>query len=156
MWPEFRNVSLNGKYRPMKNPLFYSILSFFGLIIFYFLTMAGLSRSWAVTLNQFKNLWLWMAAISLSFSAQVYLFLSLRKIAGETAGGRLISASATSSSLSMVACCAHHAADFLPLLGFSALSLFLVNYQKPLLILSLTLNILGILLMLRKLLASKL
>lgn len=138
-----------------KIPLIYSLLSFFGLILFYFLTMGLFSRSWAVTLAQFKVLWLWMVAISLSFSAQVYLYLSLRKVVSQGTGGRVISTSATTSTVSMVACCAHHTADFLPLLGFSALSLFLVNYQKPILTLSLTLNIIGVLFMLRKFLGAK-
>lgn len=139
----------------MKDPLIYSILSFVGLILFYFLTMGLISRSWAVTLAQFKALFLWMVAISLSFSAQVYLFLSLRKRVGGGLGGHLVTTTATTSTFSMVACCAHHATDLLPLLGLSALTLFLTNYQKPILTLSLVLNIVGFLFMLKKFLKMR-
>lgn len=134
----------------MKSPLVHSVLSFWGLLAFYFLTMGLLSRSLDGTLVQFKNLWPWMVAISLSFAAQVFLFLSLRKISTGATNGRMIAASTTTSTLSMVTCCAHHAADFLPLLGFSALSLFLVDYQKPILSLSLGINIFGALFMLKR------
>jgi len=47
----------------------------------------------------------------------------------------------------MVACCAHHLADVLPFLGLAGVSIFLVRYQIPILLLSLAINIIGIAMM---------
>ena len=135
----------------MKDPLIYSILSFVGLILFYFLTMGLISRSWAVTLAQFKALFLWMVAISLSFSAQVYLFLSLRKRVGGGLGGHLVTTTATTSTFSMVACCAHHLTDVLPLIGLSLAATFLARYQEWFLAAGIVSNLFGVGLMVRNL-----
>jgi hypothetical protein len=44
----------------------------------------------------------------------------------------------------MLACCAHHLVDVLPLVGLSAASAMLSDYRGPLLALSLGTNALGI------------
>jgi hypothetical protein len=48
----------------------------------------------------------------------------------------------------MVACCAHHLADVLPLIGFAGAALFLADYQTLFLLLGLLSNIVGIVYML--------
>jgi hypothetical protein len=45
----------------------------------------------------------------------------------------------------MLACCAHHLTDVLPLLGLSAAAAFLGAYKTPLLWLSVTVNLAGVL-----------
>jgi hypothetical protein len=52
-----------------------------------------------------------------------------------------------SGGTAMLACCAHHATDVLPFLGLSAASLLIAQYQVPILITSLVINISGILFM---------
>ena len=56
--------------------------------------------------------------------------------------------SGTTSATAMVACCLHHVADVLPVLGLSAAASFLTRYQRPFMLLGLGMNILGILIML--------
>ena len=58
-----------------------------------------------------------------------------------------IAATGGISATSMVACCAHHLVDVLPILGFSALFLFLAKYQLFFIILGITSNIIGIIFM---------
>jgi hypothetical protein len=48
----------------------------------------------------------------------------------------------------MVACCAHHVADVLPLVGLTAAATFLANWKIPFMILGLLTNGVGILVML--------
>lgn len=48
----------------------------------------------------------------------------------------------------MVACCAHHLVEILPIIGFSAAALFLSEYQQQLLIFGVLANLAGILMML--------
>jgi hypothetical protein len=48
----------------------------------------------------------------------------------------------------MVACCLHHVTDVLPVLGLSAAATFLTRYQRPFMLASLGVNLIGILVML--------
>jgi hypothetical protein len=57
-----------------------------------------------------------------------------------TSGGTSITA--------MVACCLHHVTDVLPVLGLSAAATFLTRYQRPFMLASLGVNMIGILVML--------
>jgi hypothetical protein len=43
--------------------------------------------------------------------------------------GALTGAGGATSTLAMVACCAHHVTDVLPILGLTAAAAFLVDYQ---------------------------
>jgi hypothetical protein len=56
--------------------------------------------------------------------------------------------SGASSTLAMVACCAHHAVDVLPILGLSAAAAFLAEYKKALMWVGLGTTLLGIAVML--------
>lgn len=51
------------------------------------------------------------------------------------------------SGVAMIACCAHHALDLLPILGLSAAALFLSEYQQELLIFGVVANFAGIIMM---------
>jgi len=50
--------------------------------------------------------------------------------------------------VAMVACCAHHVADVLPILGLTAAALFLAEYRIPFMIAGLGMTLLGIAFML--------
>lgn len=43
----------------------------------------------------------------------------------------------------MVACCAHHLVDLIPILGLSAATLFLSEYQEQFLIFGIVANLIG-------------
>lgn len=128
------------------------VLGTLGLVSFYFLVMLVSSRSWLVTIGQFKQLWPWITLLSLGFGFQLGLYVRLRSvITHNPSHDQVLIASGSTSSLSMVACCAHHLTDVLPFLGLSGLSLLLVNYQKPILFLSLLVNLAGTAFMIRQL-----
>ena len=92
--------------------------------------------------------------ISVGFGTQVGLFTYLkflqRAMARESVA--LAGAGTATSSISMVACCAHHVADVLPILGLSGLAVFLVDFRTPLMLLGIATNLIGIAVMLRQLL----
>lgn len=62
-------------------------------------------------------------------------------------GGKLLGAGGTSSTVAMVACCAHHVADVLPILGLTVAATFLAQYRIPFMIFGLSTTVLGIVLM---------
>lgn len=63
----------------------------------------------------------------------------------------LAGAGTATSSVSMIACCAHHLADVLPFVGLSGLAVFLVELRTPLMLLGIATNLVGVAVMLRQL-----
>lgn len=98
------------------------------------------------------NRW-YVIPIWLTFGVQAALFSILRfrlfiPIASPSHSGALMGASGGTSVTAMVACCLHHVADVLPVLGLSAAATFLTRYQRPFMLTGLGMNILGIIVML--------
>ncbi len=87
--------------------------------------------------------------IILGFGVQIALYTILRKrlfVPGMNTGssGALTGASGTTSTLAMVACCAHHVTDVLPILGLTAAATFLANYQTAFMLVGLGTTLVGI------------
>lgn len=96
---------------------------------------------------------LFVGLISAGFGAQIGLFTYMRLLQRALARESLAltGAGTATSSISMVACCAHHLADVLPIIGLSGLAVFLVEFRTPLMLLGLATNSAGIAVMLRQL-----
>lgn len=91
--------------------------------------------------------------IILGFGVQSSLYIILKKqlfipIAQTGASGAMTGASGGVSTAAMVACCAHHVADVLPILGLTAAAAFLAEYRIAFMVVGLGMTILGILVML--------
>ena len=91
--------------------------------------------------------------IILGFGVQIALYTILRKrlfvpVMNTGSTGALTGASGTTSTLAMVACCAHHVADVLPILGLTAAATFLANYQTAFMLVGLGTTLVGITVML--------
>ena len=132
----------------MRKAVVYGILAGAGLLVLYLLVM-GLASGY--TARQLINFKFWIAALVLGFGIQVGLFSYLRNCREETAAGkRTVAAGAGTSTVAMLACCAHHISDVLPFLGLSVLSLTLSKYQAWFLGLGVASNLVGIFLMLQQ------
>ena len=96
---------------------------------------------------------LFVGLIGAGFGTQVGLFVYLRLVQRAMARESIAFAGAgtATSSVSMVACCAHHLADVLPIVGLSGLAVFLVEFRTPLMLLGIATNLMGIVVMLRQL-----
>lgn len=121
-----------------------------GLLIIYF-GVLGLSESLGYAAYQFSEMWYWLLLLAAGFGTQVGLHVHIKralhkKNAAATAG---VAASGGVSTLAMVACCAHHLADILPILGLSAAAVFLVQYQLPLILFGVFSNLAGVIMMLK-------
>ena len=122
-----------------------------GLFLFYSLTMRLLAGSWDAAWWQFKELWFLMLPLIAGFGVQIGLF-SYIKFLSHSVNNEMMAASSATSTIGMVACCAHHLTDVVPILGLSALSLWLVNFQIPLLAIGIVGNAAGSVYLWRKLL----
>lgn len=94
-----------------------------------------------------------VGAIALGFGTQVGLFSYVRMLQQAIARSSvaLTGAGTATSSVSMVACCAHHLADVLPIVGLSGVAVFLVDFRIPLMLLGIATNLVGIAVMVREL-----
>lgn len=117
-----------------------------GLLLVYVVTLA-LANSLEHAFTEFVRLWPWMTALVGGFAVQVGLFVYARGAARGTdaAGAGGVLASGGASTASMVACCAHHLTDVLPLVGLAGAAVFLTTYQSLFLLVGVLSNLVGLL-----------
>ena len=120
------------------------------LLIIIYLGIITLAQDWTHALQQTTELWYWVLALAGGFGIQAGLFSFIRQGIRErrAASTASVAASGSVSAGSMAACCAHHLADVLPLLGLSGVAIFLVRYQLFFIIAGVLSNIVGITIML--------
>jgi len=129
------------------------LIGILSLSSFYYLLLFAVTRDPMHPIAQFQLLQPWMSLLLLGFGIQFGLFWLLRhgfrlSLVKQHQADLVTGTGVTVSGLAMVACCAHHLVDLLPILGFSAAALFLSEYQQPLLITGVVANLFGIVLML--------
>lgn len=139
-------------------PLLVGILGSLFLSLFYFLTLFLVTKDLRHPFEQFLLNKYWLSALILGFGLQMGLFQEVRMgNHPSTAQSKMAVGAGTGlSSTAMVACCAHHLTDVLPLLGVSAASIFLAKYQTQFLALGVLANLAGIFLMARVLFKRRL
>jgi hypothetical protein len=109
----------------------WGIAAAIALALLYGVTLSllnGVAYAW----ENFSALWYWMVPLLVGFALQVGLFGYSRTLAraGVSPHATGVMASGGTSAVSMVACCAHHLADGLPLVGLAGVTLFLSSYQS--------------------------
>ena len=87
--------------------------------------------------------------ILLGFGVQAALYTVLKKrlfVPVTTTGpsGKLMGTGGATSTVAMVACCAHHVTDVLPILGLTAAATFLATYRITFMLVGLSTTLLGI------------
>ncbi len=121
-----------------------------GLVFFYFILVKLLSGSWRHPLDELLELKYWIGALVLGFGVQTGLFYHIRKVMSlKRHGGKAIAAGTGTSTLAMVACCAHHLTDVLPVIGLAGVALFLSEYKTAFIAFGIVSNAVGIVIMLR-------
>ena len=128
-------------------------LGILSLSAFYYILLLGITGDPNHPFSQFVLLQPWMSLLILGFGIQFGLFWLLRKgyrfsLSDKHDSQMAIGTSTAVSGVAMVACCAHHLVDLLPILGLSVAALFLSEYQEQLLIFGVVANIIGIAMML--------
>jgi hypothetical protein len=118
----------------------------------YFGTLSW-AQGWDYATRQFSlNRWYVLPIfVTLGIQAALYSILRFRLFIPTTSigyTGALMGTSGGTSVTAMVACCLHHVTDVLPILGLSAAAAYLTRYQRPFMLVSLGLNITGIVVML--------
>lgn len=137
-----------GKWLHVLWPMVFGLLAAFGLLVFY-LGVITLAQDWSHALQQLAEDRWFVGAIASGFGIQVGLFTFLRGLQMRTSVSG-VAASTGTSTVAMLACCAHHLTDVLPILGLSGAAVFLNVYKTPLLWVGIVMNGIGIVYLLWK------
>ena len=90
--------------------------------------------------------------IAAGFGTQIGLFVELRAVDRSHRASAAVTVAGTgTSAAAMLACCAHHVIDLLPIVGLSAAAVFLNAYKTPLFLVGIGMNIIGIVVIARQL-----
>lgn len=124
-----------------------------------YLGIVSLAESPGHALDLFWQDKAFVIPILLGFGTQVGLYTLLKKglymPMHLPAAGATTAAGGGMSTMAMVACCAHHVADVLPLVGLTAAATFLANWKIPFMVVGLLTNLIGIAIMLREILKAR-
>lgn len=128
-----------------KKHILWGSFAFILLNTFYFMILL-IFTGLRATIMEFSRIWYWLISLSFGFGVQVSLFSYVKSKLKEKANSlkKEVAVTGGISTTSMIACCAHHIAEILPLVGFSAMSIFLVKYQLIFILVGIFSNLLGI------------
>jgi hypothetical protein len=143
-YPRKLSASRRAVRRAFAQPLVSGLVAALALLGVY-LGLITLAQGWDHALEQFEiDRWFVLASAG-GFGTQVGLFVYLRALHAERAAGNVgMAASTGTSTAAMLACCAHHVSDVLPIIGVSGAAVFLGAYKTPLLWVGLVMNLAGI------------
>jgi hypothetical protein len=122
-------------------------------LMMVYLGLVSLAESPQHAVDLFWQDRLIVVPIIVGFGVQMGLYVTLKKhlfvpVAHTGPSGTLAGASGATSTMAMVACCAHHVSDVLPILGLTAATAFLAEYRIPFMLVGLGMTLVGIAVML--------
>ncbi len=126
----------------VRRPAILGIIAAAGLMVLY-LAVITLAQGWDHALQQLSDDRWFVAAIVAGFGTQVSLFAYVREMQAPISAGGMAASTGTSTT-AMLACCAHHLTEVLPILGVSGMAIFLNAYKTPLLWLGVAMNLAGV------------
>ena len=106
-----------------------------------------LVSGWNFAISQFGEFWPYIVALATGFGAQVGLYLYLKQLSQHYHDGHCVaaaSATGTTSTVAMLACCTHYLANLLPILGAAGIVSLVSQYQVQLFWIGLAFNAAGI------------
>ena len=127
-----------------------------GALLLIYLGIITLAQSVDHAIEQLAIDAVFVALIALGFGTQVALFVELRAVDRHHRASAAVTAAGTgTSAAAMLACCAHHLVDLLPLVGLSAAAVFLNAYKTPLFVIGIAMNVIGVIVIARRLKAAR-
>lgn len=122
------------------------------MALFYVVVVRGASGSWEHLAEQGRADWYYLLAIIVGFGTQVALVTELRRRHRPGSTATVPGAvGAGASTAGMIACCAHHLAELLPIIGAVSAAGFLTDYRVPFLVAGITINTIAVIVVARAL-----
>ncbi len=122
------------------------------MLVFYVVVVRLASGSWSHLGSQVRKDWYYLIAIAGGFAVQVALVAEIRhrhRVGHGTSAMAGVGAGA--STAGMVACCAHHIADLLPVVGVTSAAGFLTDYRVAFMLVGIGINTAAIVVAARRL-----
>lgn len=117
----------------------------------FYAAVLALSADWSHLRDQARQDWWLLVPIVVGFGTQVALTVELRRRHRAGHLGATTGAGSTASAVGMVACCAHHLADLVPVLGATGLAAFLFDWRVPVMLAGIGVNAVAIVVAARRL-----
>lgn len=115
------------------------------LLLALYAVSVGLVSDTANALSQFRQYWYYVLGLAVGFGIQVSLYMRLKQIIGNAKGAAsALAISGTTSTVSMLACCAHYMPTVLPFIATTGVAAFLSSYQVQFIWIGLISNAAGI------------
>ncbi len=122
------------------------------MALFYLVVVRAASGSWGHLADQARQDWYYLVAIVVGFGTQVALVSELRHRRRTGRGATVTAgAGAGASAAGMVACCAHHIADLLPIVGAASAAGFVTDYRVPFMLAGIAINAVAVIFAARRL-----
>ncbi len=120
-----------------------------GFLVALYVGIVSIAESPRHAVDLFWEDRLIVVPIVVGFGVQMALYVILKKrlfvpVVYTGPSGTLAGASGTTSTIAMVACCAHHVTDVLPVLGLTAATAFLAEYRLAFMVIGLSMTLFGI------------
>lgn len=115
-----------------------------GALAGFYITVVALSGGWEHLIDQARIDWWLLTPIILAFGTQIALSVELRH---RHHAEHLAATSGTgtgAATVGMLACCAHHLVDLVPLLGAAGIAGSLFDWRIPLMVAGLGINLVGV------------
>ncbi len=114
------------------------------LLGIYFAVLTLVS-GWSFTQSQFASFWYFIISLVVGFGIQIALYQYIKNLVHSGQGmGKVVGVSGTTSTASMISCCAHYLVNLVPILGVTGLATFVAQYQIKIFWVGLAFNIFGI------------
>jgi len=121
------------------------ILASAALLGMYFVVLTLVS-GWDFAKDQFSAFWYFIISLSAGFGLQIGLYTHLRNLVkGHHGEGKILGVTGTTSTATMISCCAHYLVNLLPILGAVGIVTFVAQYQVELFWVGILFNLGGIL-----------
>lgn len=122
----------------------YGIVGMTALLGVYFLVLTAVS-DWEFTVSQFVDFWYFIVSLAAGFGIQIGLYSYLRSaVRGTDMSGKVVAVSGTTSTATMISCCAHYLTNILPVVGAAGAIALVAQYQIELFWFGLACNLAGI------------
>ena len=121
------------------------VIAVAGMVTFYVVVVWWASGSRGHLADQLERDWYLVGIVATGFGLQMALVSELRRRHRLHATAAAASGAGAGASVTgMIACCAHHIADLLPILGLSGAATFLYDYRLAFVAVGVAINGLGI------------
>lgn len=135
-------------------PMIYGFIATALLLLVYFVILTLVS-GWAFAQDQFSDFGYYIVSLAVGLGIQIGLYTYLKHWIHQRRGQKVLAVTGTTSTATMISCCAHYLTNLLPILGVTGLATFVSQYQVELFWIGLVFNAGGIIYMVRTILKFK-